>query len=114
MNNMIAACGLDCEACQARIATVNHDTALREKVAAEWSVLNGAEITPDMINCCGCRTGGAKSVFCESLCLIRPCAAARGFATCGSCPEMETCEKLAPILTSTPEVRPNLLRASGE
>ena len=33
-------CGLDCENCAARIATVNNDDELREKTAKEWSVLN--------------------------------------------------------------------------
>ena len=36
-------CGLDCEACEARIATVNNDEALCQRVAREWSELNGVE-----------------------------------------------------------------------
>ena len=47
MNELIACCGLDCEKCDARIATVTNDEALREKTAALWSQLNGVEITPD-------------------------------------------------------------------
>ena len=35
MNEFIAYCGLDCEKCEARIATVNNDNELRKKVAAE-------------------------------------------------------------------------------
>ncbi len=34
MNQLIACCGLDCEKCDARIATVTSDDALREKTAA--------------------------------------------------------------------------------
>ena len=34
MNKLIAYCGLDCEACEARTATLNNDDALREMVAA--------------------------------------------------------------------------------
>ena len=34
MNPLIACCGLDCEACGARIATITNDNALREKTAA--------------------------------------------------------------------------------
>ena len=49
MNEYIAYCGLDCEACEARIATVNNDAELRQRVAKEWSELNGVEITPEMI-----------------------------------------------------------------
>ena len=44
-------CGLNCETCEARIATIGNDDALREKVARDWSALNGVEITPEMINC---------------------------------------------------------------
>ena len=33
MNEYIAYCGLDCETCDARIATVNDDAALRQKTA---------------------------------------------------------------------------------
>ena len=38
MKQLIACCGLDCENCAARIATVNNDDELREKTAKEWSV----------------------------------------------------------------------------
>ena len=74
MNKYIAYCGLDCEACEARLATVNNDVELRQRVAKEWSELNGVEIIPEMINCVGCRIDGVKTPYCESLCLIRQCA----------------------------------------
>ena len=67
MKKFIAYCGLDCESCEARIATIRNDDALREKVAKLWSELNGVEITPEMINCVGCRMDGVKSQHCESL-----------------------------------------------
>ena len=51
MNDYIAYCGLDCEACQARLATINNDNELRIKVSKEWSELNGVEITPEMESC---------------------------------------------------------------
>lgn len=37
MKNLIAICGLDCETCDARIATLTDDDALREKTAKAWS-----------------------------------------------------------------------------
>jgi len=97
MNQYIACCGLDCETCEARLATVNNDDALRAKVAKLWSDLNGVEITPEMINCVGCRINGVKTPYCESLCPIRQCALGRGVETCGNCSEMESCEKLGAI-----------------
>ena len=51
MNDYIAYCGLDCEACEARLATVNNDNELRIKVSKEWSELNGVEIAPEMKSC---------------------------------------------------------------
>ena len=41
MKELIGFCGLDCEMCEARIATLNSDDGRRRKVAAEWSALNG-------------------------------------------------------------------------
>ena len=97
MRATIAYCGLDCETCEARIATVNHDDVIRRMVARKWSELNGKEITPEMINCAGCRIDGAKTPYCESLCPIRQCAMSRSLETCGGCGEMERCEKLGAI-----------------
>lgn len=54
MKQLIACCGLDCENCDARIATVRDDNELREKTAQKWSIMNNApEITPATINCMG-------------------------------------------------------------
>jgi len=108
MNDFIAYCGLDCEACEARLATVRNDGELRRRVAALWSELNGAEITPEMINCTGCRQAGPKTPFCESICPIRPCAAERRLETCGGCGEKAACEKLRMILDKNPGAAKNL------
>lgn len=108
MNNLIACCGLDCEKCDARIATLTNDDALREKTAKLWSELNQAEITPEMINCTGCRVDGAKTPFCESFCEIRKCVQKKGLETCGNCQELENCEKIALIIKNNPNVLNNL------
>jgi GNAT superfamily N-acetyltransferase len=108
MNDYIAYCGLDCERCEARLATVNNDDSLRQKIAHEWSELNGAEITPEMINCSGCRIEGVKTPYCDSLCPIRQCAMSRGIETCGSCSEMDGCEKLGMIVKNNQYALRNL------
>ena len=108
MNDYIAYCGLDCEACEARLATVGNNKELRIKVAKEWSKLNGAEITPEMINCSGCRIPGAKTVYCDSLCPIRQCAIKKQVKTCGGCPEMKSCEKVVAIIGNNPDARGRL------
>ncbi|MBR6029369.1 MAG: DUF3795 domain-containing protein [Clostridia bacterium] len=108
MKNYIACCGLDCEACEARLATVRDDDALRRKVAEEWSELNQVEITPEMINCTGCRIEGPKTPYCEALCPIRQCAREKGCETCGDCPEMDGCDKLNMILSNNEDARRRL------
>ena len=93
----IAYCGLDCKKCDAYIATQNDDGALRKKVAKEWSKLNQVEITPEMINCDGCRVDGRKTPFCASLCPIRQCALGHKYETCGDCAALEKCETIRMI-----------------
>lgn len=111
MNPFIACCGLDCEKCEARLASINNDDSLREKVAREWSELNKVEITPQMINCTGCRIEGAKTPFCQSLCPIRKCVSSKGYETCGNCSEMEHCDKLSMVTSNNKQALCNL-RAS--
>ncbi len=102
MNKMIACCGLNCETCDAYLATIHNDDTLRRKTAALWAKLNNAPITPQMINCNGCRMDGAKTPFCQSMCEIRICVASKGFATCGDCVELEHCPKLSMVTHSNP------------
>ena len=109
MNKMIAYCGLDCEKCDAYLATIRDDQALREKTAKAWAELNQAPILPEHINCLGCRADGVKTVFCDSLCQIRQCALNKGVETCGGCPEMGRCGTVGQIHASAPEARDNLM-----
>ena len=97
MKSFIAYCGLDCEACEARIATVNDD-----------NEMNHVEITSEMINCSGCRIDGPKTPYSGSLCPIRQCAVGKKYETCGNCDEMENCEKLAMITGNNTDALSNL------
>ena len=64
MKSLIACCGIDCEKCEARIATIKNDCELKKKVAKKWSALNNiSAITAEHINCMGCRTEGVKSIL---------------------------------------------------
>ena len=108
MRDMIAYCGLDCEKCDAYLATINDDQALREKTAKLWSELIHAPILPEHINCQGCRVDGVKTVYCESLCGIRQCALQKGVTTCGDCPELDSCQTVGAILTNNPAALDNL------
>ena len=108
MKNMIGYCGLDCEQCDAYLATINDDQKLREKTAKLWAELNNAPILPEHINCQGGRVEGVKTVFCESLCGIRQCALKKGVATCGDCSELESCPTVGAILENNPTALKNL------
>ena len=109
-NQLIGCCGLDCEKCDARIATLTDDNAMREKTAELWTKLNGLTITPEMINCTGCRMEGAKTPFCDKLCQVHNCVRENGFDTCADCSQMEECPILGRIAVNSPCVLENLNR----
>ena len=108
MKTMIAFCGLNCEQCDAYLATIHDDQALREKTAKLWSELNHVTILPEDINCEGCRADGKKTVYCYQLCQIRQCALKKGFETCGDCAEMDTCPTVAMVISNNADARKNL------
>lgn len=108
MKERIGYCGLDCAACDAYLATVHDDQALREKTAALWSELNQAPILPEHISCLGCRGDGVKTVFCEHLCAVRQCALQKGVTSCGGCPELERCPTVRAVIQNSPDAKKNL------
>lgn len=110
MKDMIGFCGLDCEKCDAYIATLHDDQALREKTAKLWAKLNNAPILPEHINCEGCRINGAKTVFCESMCAVRQCALKKGVTTCGDCSDLANCSTVGAIIANNPSALENLQR----
>lgn len=109
MNKMIACCGLNCEKCDAYIATVNNDDDLRAKTAKKWTEMNHHLIEPEWINCEGCRTEGIKFYFCSNLCEIRKCVKDKGYETCGNCFEIDACPKVRMIHENCGEARENLV-----
>ena len=114
MKQLTACCGLDCESCDARLATVADDDALREKTAQKWSEMNNApQITAATINCTGCRTEGVKFAYCSDYCEIRKCVQTKGFDTCGDCPELENCPTVSPIFQHAPGAKENLLSSAA-
>lgn len=108
MKQLIACCGLDCEGCDARIATVTNDNVLRKKTAQKWSLLNNVEITAEAINCMGCRVDGVRTVFCSDQCEIRKCVFEKEFDTCGDCKELDNCHIVGAILQNAPGAKENL------
>ena len=109
MKKMIGYCGLDCEACEAYIATVNDDQEKRTEVAKKWSEMYDAPILPEHINCEGCRADGVKTFFCTNQCEIRKCALGKGFETCGDCAEMAGCKTVKTIQDHVEDAAKNLV-----
>jgi hypothetical protein len=108
MEKLIACCGLDCSTCEARIATLADDDALRAETAEKWMKQFGATgITVDMINCTGCMEPGVKIGHCEQ-CQIRNCVIAKGYQTCAQCEKMESCGLLSQIHQFSPAAKENL------
>ena len=109
MKQLIACCGIDCENCDARIATVSNDNELKEKTAEKWRVMyNAPNITAETINCMGCRTDGTKFGHCNE-CEIRKCVHGKGFNTCGDCKELDTCQIVDFVIQNVPGAKENLL-----
>ena len=110
MNKMIACCGINCETCEARLATINDDDQLRKEVSRKWCEMNNTDqITPETINCTGCRTNGVKFYFCNHLCEIRKCVTSKGYETCGECPEKSNCPKVGAVWQYNAEAKNNLM-----
>lgn len=107
MKKVIACCGINCAACDARIATLTNDDELRQQTAATWKVQYGADITQEMINCTGCREEGVKFAHCGK-CEIRKCADEKGFYTCASCDRLDTCETVKSLHQYVPDALLNL------
>ncbi len=108
MEKLISCCGLNCATCDARIATIKNDDELRKATADKWRIsFNAPDLSPEMINCTGCREEGMKFSHCN-VCEIKNCVKTKGFRTCGDCPEMETCSIVSGVHKYVPEAITNL------
>ena len=109
-NKLISCCGLNCETCDARIATINDDDDLRKATAAAWQKAFDIDALPfESINCTGCRMDGVKFAHCIT-CEIKICAGKKGFETCGECAEMAACKIVSFVHLHAPEAIENLKR----
>jgi hypothetical protein len=110
MKQLIACCGIDCEGCDAYVATIADDNSLREDTAKKWrEMFDASNITADSINCTGCRLDGAKFSHCAD-CEIRNCVAKKGFDTCGDCKDLDVCQTVGSVLQNVPGAKENLTR----
>lgn len=110
---MLAKCGLDCENCEARVATIKDDQGLREEAAKKWSKDFGGNLTPEMINCTGCNVDdGVFFSHCKN-CAIKACAEEKSLDNCGECDSYKTCDKLSDFM-KMPDVKERLDKVSED
>lgn len=83
----IGSCGIDCNECNAYIATQNDDDQLRAETAELWSKQYNVPIKPENINCTGCNEEGAKIGHCD-VCQVRKCCIDKQVANCGNCDQL--------------------------
>jgi len=117
MDRKIAVCGLDCGACEARLATEAKDDEAKLRIAAKWRVEYGnPSVDAAYVTCDGCLSiEGHLGGHCHE-CDIRACGVVRGLLNCAHCGDYETCEKLARFVKYVPFVRATLeeIRAGRE
>ncbi|MBN1501076.1 MAG: DUF3795 domain-containing protein [Spirochaetes bacterium] len=101
---MNAFCGLDCKSCGAYIAFHENDDKLRKETAEKWSVTFKTAISPDKINCEGCKSNSDTLFEHCRVCEVRLCASKKGVDNCTECSDYP-CEQINYILTMTGETQ---------
>jgi hypothetical protein len=92
---------MNCQKCPIFIATERDDESLRQKTAIEMANLYADiletfgidSLTPEDINCLGCRSEIGRFFGCER-CSIRQCCREKSLVTCANCQEYESCDTL--------------------
>jgi hypothetical protein len=107
MAEIWGACGLDCGACPAYVATQAHDAEKIEEIARQWSEQYGADVKAEHVWCDGCTTAGERKCGHCAECDIRACALSRGFGTCAECGDY-ACAKLGGFFEMCPDVKKTL------
>ncbi len=102
-------CGLDCEVCDAFVATKNNDSQLKAQVAQRWSKLYKKTINPEDVHCRGCKSQGTQGIYCQSMCRIKPCCREKGIQTCAHCPEFP-CGDLKEVFSFSKEAERRLTK----
>ena len=106
MSKLLAPCGIDCQICDAYIATQNNDLQLRQKLVDNYKKKFDKDIPLDDLACDGCLSVGKHIGFCK-VCEIRACAYQKGYATCAECSDFP-CEKGSFIWTTNSVSKANL------
>jgi hypothetical protein len=107
--SLIAYCGLNCEKCEAYIATQAGDEDAKERIAEKWRVAyNSPEITAANATCDGCAAAAGRVGGYGLQCPMRACARAKAIPTCAHCDSYASCPTLAGFLGSAPSLKDGL------
>jgi len=101
MEKLIAQCGLDCNVCEAFIATKKNDMAKKAEIAKKWSKAFNIKITAEDVNCVGCRIEGLHIGYC-SQCEVRKCGISSKTEICAFCNEYPACSTLETFFKMIP------------
>jgi hypothetical protein len=104
MEELLGACGLNCGACPAYVATRANDAEMIAAIAARWSQEYGHEIKPEYVWCEGCLAEGERKCGHTRECDVRACALERGVANCARCDDYG-CEKITKLFEMAPEAK---------
>lgn len=107
MGELLGACGLDCGACPAYVATRANDAERIAAIAARWSEEYGHYIKPEYVWCEGCTTEGERKCGHARECEVRACVLERGLANCARCDDYG-CEKITKLFGMAPEAKEKL------
>lgn len=114
MDIIVAACGLNCSACPAFVATAAGDLAALAKLAEDWGRQFGFSATAESVRCHGCHaTDGLQIGHCAE-CAVRLCAVGKGHETCATC-DQYGCSTMRSFVDQIPEAKARLegLRAKA-
>jgi len=110
---MISFCGMDCEHCDAFVATKTCDSRLRLMVAQDWSKIYGRAFTAEEVNCGGCTCVGTHGIYCDTMCRVKPCCQEKKLPHCGYC-DVFPCEKLEEIFAFYPDAKQRIRESMEE
>jgi hypothetical protein len=106
---MIAICGTNCHQCEAYLATQANDEAAKERVAAQWrQAYHAPHIDAAYVTCDGCLASDKRLGGHCLECNIRACGIEHQRPTCAHCPDYDTCDKLAQLLSFASELKNGL------
>jgi hypothetical protein len=119
VHERVAFCGLSCDSCPVRWATMEEDRAkqgrMRTVIAQKAREQYGMELQPeDVTDCDGCRTENGRLFSGCQQCAIRECAKHKNLGSCAMCGDY-ACEKLQKFFSTDPEAKMRLefIRAAG-